>query len=47
MEDLEVSVLVNKGREEARKKENELCARLAEEHGQEDLAGLIRDSVRW
>ena len=33
--------------DEARKKENELCAQLVEEYGHEDLAELIRDSAKW
>ncbi len=33
--------------DEARQKENELCAQLVEEYGHEDLAELIRDSAKW
>jgi hypothetical protein len=48
IEDLEaVRKLIKEGRKDARVSENELCARLVEEHGHKDLAALIRDSVRW
>jgi hypothetical protein len=42
-----VKKLVEESRDDARQKENELCAQLVEEYGHGDLAVLIRDSVRW
>ena len=42
-----VQNIIYRSREEARQKENELCAKLVEEFGHKYLAELIRNSARW